>query len=221
MPRPRWMRGSGRDGGSAEPSVTPLDPESLRLQVLPLDLIAYGATDTLREVGGGMVARLVRRTHEGVEPVSRSERLSLDGADWYDVAAEQTFRRELVAVDVREHVAAGVSLRMVAIDGNPVVTTAMLWPGTLAGFPAVVDVLVCAPRFSAVLVRPVLTQSDIGAATTLWSVVRMMLGDVDDPCSDGVFWWRAGGLHRIEFDDDTHQPVLPPELGPAAAALPR
>lgn len=197
-----------------------LDPESLRLQVLPLDLIADGATDTLRDAGGGMVGRLVRRTPQRVEPVSRDEPLSLEGVDWYDVAAEQTFRQELVAVDVREHVAAGVTFRMIAIDRSPLVTTAVLWPNTLAGFPGVVDALVCAPRFSAVLVRPVLAQSDIGTATTLRSVVRVVFGDADDPCSDEVFWWRAGRLHRIEFDDGTHQTVLPPELGPVAAALP-
>lgn len=203
------------------PSPGAVDPQSLRLQVLPLDLIAHGSTDTLRDAGGGLVSRLVRRTPQGVVPVSRAEPLPLDGADWYDVAAEQTYRRELAGVDVREHVAAGVSFRMIAIDGSPLVTTAVLWPATLAGFPGVVDVLVCAPRFSAVLVRPVLTQSDIGAAATLWSLVRMMAGDVDDPCSDAVFWNHAGRLHRVEFDPGTHQPVLPPELGPVAAALPR
>lgn len=198
-----------------------LDPGSLRLQVLPLDLIDYGATDTLRDAGGGLVSRLVRRTAQGVEPVARTETLSLDGASWYDVAAEQTYRRELAALDVRDHVAAGVSFRMIAIDGNPLVSTAALWPATLGRFPGVADVLVCVPRFSAALVRPVLAQSDIGAAATLWSVARMMFGEVDDPCSDGVLWNHAGRLHRIELDPGTHHPILPPDLGPVAAALPR
>ena len=198
-----------------------LDPGSLRLQVLPLDLIAHCATDTLRDAGGGLVSRLVRRTTQGVEPVARTEPLSLDGATWYDLAAGQTHRRELTALDVRDHVAAGVTFRMMAIDGNPLVSTAALWPATLGGFSGVVDVLVCVPRFSAALVRPVLAQSDIGTATALWSVNRMMFAQADDPCSDGIFWNHAGSLHRIELDPGTHDPVLPPELGAVAAALPR
>lgn len=191
-----------------------------RLQLLPLDRIGYGATDTLREAGGGLVTRLVRRVADGVAPVPRHE-AARDESDWYDAAAEQTYRHELTGIDVRDHTAADVTFRLLAVDGSPLVTTALLWADTLAGFPGMTDALVCAPRFSAVIVRPVLRQSDIGAARTLFSVARTMSTDCLDPCSDGVFWWRSGTFHRIDVDAPAYQPVLPAELGPVAAALPR
>lgn len=193
----------------------------LRLQLLPLDRIEHGATDTLREAGGGLVTRLVQRIGDGGVAVPRDEASANLGDDWYDVAAEQTYRQELAQADVRDHTAADVTFRMIAIDGSPLVSTALLWADTIALFPGMTDALVCAPRFSTAIVRPVLGQADIGAARTLFSVVRTMTADAVDPCSDGVFWWRSGTFHRIDFDEQTHEPILPAELGPVASALPR
>lgn len=192
----------------------------LRVQLLPLELIAHGATDTLRDAGGGLVSRLVRRSQEGVIPVPRDQAAALEGPDAFGAAAEQTFRRELVDADVRDHTASDVTFRMIAIDGSPFVTAALFWPDTTAKFPGMTDALVCAPRLSAVLVRPVRTQADIGTARTMGSVARLITEEAADPCSDGVFWWREGRFHRIDFDEDGFQPLLPAELGAVAAALP-
>jgi len=192
----------------------------LRLQLLPLELIAHGATDTLRDAGGGLVSRLVRRSERGVVPVARDEAATLEGSEPFATAAEHTFRLELSDADVRDHETSGVTFRMIAIDGSPFVTAALFWPDTTANFPGMTDALVCAPRLSAVLVRPVLTQADIGTARTLSSIARLITGRAADPCTDGVFWWREGRFHRIDFDEDGSQPVLPTELGPVAATLP-
>ncbi len=192
----------------------------LRLQLLPLELIAHGATDTLRDAGGGLVSRLVRRSERGVVPVARDEAATLEGSEPFATAAEHTFRLELSDADVRDHETSGVTFRMIAIDGSPFVTAALFWPDTTANCPGMTDALVCAPRLSAVLVRPVLTQADIGTARTLSSVARLITGRAADPCTDGVFWWREGRFHRIDFDEDGFQPVLPTELGPVAATLP-
>lgn len=192
----------------------------LRLQLLPLELIAHGATDTLRDAGGGLVSRLVRRSERGVVPVARDEAATLEGSEPFATAAEHTFRLELSDADVRDHETSGVTFRMIAIDGSPFVTAALFWPDTTANCPGMTDALVCAPRLSAVLVRPVLTQADIGTARTLSSIARLITGRAADPCTDGVFWWREGRFHRIDFDEDGFQPVLPTELGPVAATLP-
>lgn len=201
-------------------SATSASTADLRLQLLPLDQVARGATDTLRDAGGGLVTRLVRRTSGGLAPVPRDEAATLLGAGWYDVAAEQTYREELAQLDVRDHTAAGVSLRVLAVDGSPFVPTALLWADTTARFPGMTDALVAAPRTSLAIVRPVLTRSDVGTATTIHSVVRAVTDGAADRCSDGVFWWRGGLFHRVEVDERTHRPVLPAELGPVAAALP-
>ncbi|MDQ6657687.1 MAG: hypothetical protein M3Z00_05615 [Actinomycetota bacterium] len=193
---------------------------SLRIQLLPLALISEGATDTVRAAGGDLVSRLVRRTAAGVVPVTRDESASHRGSDPFAVAAEQTFTHELVGADVRDHVAAGVTFRMIAVDGSPFTTTALLWPDTVAKFHGMVDAIVSAPRMSAVLVRPVLTQGDIGAARTLRSVAQVVFRDAPDPCTDEVYWWHAGQIFRVEFDRSTVGPVLPPELSQLVAALP-
>jgi hypothetical protein len=188
----------------------------LRLQLLPVDLIDHGATDTLRDAGGGLVSRLVRRSGRDIVAVTRADAAAIQGTDPFATAAEQTFTFELSDLDVRDHGSAPAGFRVLAIDGSPFVSTALLWPDTTAQYPGMTDALVCAPRLSTVFVRPVLTKSDIGAAGLLASVA----GEVADGAADRVFWWHLGRFHLIDFDEGDGQPVLPAELGPIVDALP-
>lgn len=202
---------------ASETSGTAAD-SAVRLQLIPLTMMTDKPPAPVRDVGGGFVSRLVVRGDDGaVVPTAADTQADPDP---FSLAAELTYTRVLTGLDRRDHEAKGVRFRMLAIDGCPLVTTALLWPAMTAQLQGYENFLVAAPRLSAVLVRPIERQSDIGTATTLMSIARVVVGDADDPCCPDVLWWRQGRLHRIEFDPGDPQPVLPAELGDVAAALP-
>ncbi|NNG36301.1 hypothetical protein [Nakamurella aerolata] len=183
----------------------------IRVQIAPLELVDHDAR--ARDLGGGLVERLVT-VDEGTVMQA-----NVRAHQPFASAEQATYTNNLQGLDVRDHAVHGVRLRVGAIDGNPLVTAALLWPIATLNLPHASDLLVALPRFSAVIARPIFTRREIGAAAVMASVARLWLRDSNDGCSPFAYWWRLGRFHRIDIDDDGTV-VLDAALDDAVQSLP-
>ena len=130
------------------------------------------------------------------------------GLDLLGTALRQTIQEELLDVDVRDHDAGGFQIRMIAKDGCPYVTSALMSLARFLPVPAD-DALVIVPRFSAVALTPMVRRADIRLAGPLAQIAASLYDGSVDACSPGVFWWHDGDFHVVDLDDDGTV-VLPP-----------
>lgn len=116
-------------------------------------------------------------------------------------ALRQTIAEELLDVDVRDHEAGGFQIRMLAKDGCPYVTAALMSLARFMPVPAK-DALVIAPRFSAVAFTPMVSRDDVRLAGPLAQIASSLYDGSPDACSDGVYWWHDGDFYALDLDDD-------------------
>lgn len=201
------------DDGAGAPAAA-----DLRLRVMPTWAPDTLAAVTSQPVPVAFDAIVVFTGRDRWEYLPPSQAQAFGGAvEAAGTAVRQTITEELHDVDVRDHDLNGFQLRMVAKDGCPFVTTALLSLRRFMPQP-VDDALVIAPRYSAIALLPLTAKDEIRIATVLAGVARDMYANAPDQCSAGVYWWHDGTFHPLDLDDDGTV-VLEVELAAVAAAL--
>lgn len=210
------------DEVSAE--LGPADLEQLRLRLTPATATTSPDFMTI-PYGEHFTAVLVlnRPDRLDVVTVAQVAQLGQDLEDLVRIAARQTVQHELLALDVRDHdLPSGGAVRLLASDGNPFVTTALMSLKRFLPEGSDNGALVAAPQYSAVMVYPVRAQVP-EQAVALHNLTRSMFAAASDPCTEDIFWWYDGEFQpvRILTDpaDGTVQVRVSESMAPVVARL--
>ncbi|MEU4370761.1 hypothetical protein [Micromonospora chersina] len=210
---------------SVSADLGPVDLAQLRLRLTPA--APTSETDDYLAVpfGTHFTAAVVVDRPGRLDLLTLAQAAGLDRepAELVRIAVRQTVERELTTLDVRDHeLPTGGSVRLLAADGNPFVTTALMSVRRFLPEAAEHGALVAAPRYSAVLLHPV----DEGlreAAVALHRLAGSLFEAAADPCSEQVFWWRDGEFHPVRVvpgeSGGAVQVRLPEALAPVVARL--
>ncbi|MFI7608062.1 hypothetical protein ACIBTV_23365 [Micromonospora sp. NPDC049366] len=211
------------------PQLGPTDVAQLRLRLTPEAATAEADDYLAMPFGGHFTAVVVVNRPDRLDrlTVAQAAALGVDPTELVRLAVRQTVQRELADLDVRDHTLPnGASVRLLAADGNPFVTTTLMSlrrflpaAGTDAGSHAagsgvVADhgALVAAPRYSAVMLHRVDARV-LDTAVAIDRVARSMFVAASDPCTDRLFWWYGNEFHPVR--------VVPGEAGgPAQVRVP-
>lgn len=210
---------------SVSTDLGPVDVAQLRLRLTPAADAA--ATDSYLAMPFGThftaVVVVNRPGRLDLLTLAQAARLDREPAELVRIAVRQTVERELTTLDVRDHeLPTGGSVRLLAADGNPFVTTALMSVKRFLPEGADHGALVAAPQYSAVLLHRV-DQGLRDAAVALHRLAGSMFEAAADPCSDQVFWWRDGEFHPVRVvpgeSGGAVQVRLPEALAPIVARL--
>lgn len=210
---------------SVSADLGPVDVAQLRLRLTPAADAA--ATDSYLAMPFGThftaVVVVNRPGRLDLLTLAQAARLDREPAELVRIAVRQTVERELTTLDVRDHeLPTGGSVRLLAADGNPFVTTALMSVKRFLPEGADHGALVAAPQYSAVLLHRV-DQGLRDAAVALHRLAGSMFEAAADPCSDQVFWWRDGEFHPVRVvpgeSGGAVQVRLPEALAPIVARL--
>ena len=117
---------------------------------------------------------------------------------------------------------AGGALRLLASDGNPFVTTALMSLKRFLPEGSDNGVLVAAPQYSAVMVYPVRAGVP-EQAVALHNLTRSLHAAAPDPCTEEIFWWYEGEYQPVQIltdpADRTVQVRVPESMAPVVARL--
>ncbi|WP_157740297.1 hypothetical protein [Micromonospora auratinigra] len=155
--------------------------------------------------------------------LTQAEQLGREPDELVRLAVRQTVQHELATLDVRDHeLPAGGSVRLLAADGNPYVTTALMSVPRFLPEAGEYGALVAAPRYSAVLLHQV--GADLrDTAVAFDRVTRSMFDAADDRCTDRIFWWHDRVFHPVRVlpgtDGGPAELRVPPALAPLADRL--
>lgn len=193
-----------------------VDVERLRLRLVPSAASPETSDYVVRPFGEHFTATVVVN-HPGrleVLTVAQSRQLGREPDDLSRLAMRQTVRHELADLDLRDHeLPGGGSVRLLARDGNPFVTTTLLSLKRFVPDDATHGALVAAPRYSAVMLHSVDARVQ-HSAVAFHRLASSMFKAADDPCSDTVFWWHDGEFHPLRVvpaDDGSAMEVRVPE----------
>lgn len=202
----------------------PADLDRLRLRLTPATTpagpdhvgIPYGEHFTA-------VLMLGRPDRLDVVTVAQVAQLGQDLEELVRLAARQTVQHELLALDVRDHeMPSGGAVRLLASDGNPFVTTALMSLKRFLPEGSDNGALVAAPQYSAVMVYPVRARLP-EQAVTLHNLTRSMRAAASDPCTEQIFWWYEGEYQPVQIVTDptekTMQVRVPESMAPVVARL--
>ncbi|GGR99943.1 hypothetical protein GCM10010169_50820 [Micromonospora fulviviridis] len=210
---------------SVSTDLGPVDVAQLRLRLTPAADAA--ATDSYLAMPFGThftaVVVVNRPGRLDLLTLAQAARLDREPAELVRIAVRQTVERELTTLDVRDHeLPTGGSVRLLAADGNPFVTTALMSVKRFLPDGADHGALVAAPQYSAVLLHRV-DQGLRDGAVALHRLAGSMFEAAADPCSDQVFWWRDGEFHPVRVvpgeSGGAVQVRLPEALAPVVARL--
>ncbi|MFE9955202.1 hypothetical protein [Micromonospora sp. NPDC005299] len=194
---------------SVSADLGPVDVEQLRLRLTPAAATTEADSYLAMPFGAHFTAVVVVNRPERLDllTLAQAARLDREPAELVRIAVRQTVERELTTLDVRDHeLPTGGSVRLLAADGNPFVTTALMSVKRFLPEGADHGALVAAPQYGAVLLHRVDNRVQ-DAAVALHRLAGSMFTAAADPCSDQVFWWHAGEFHPVR--------VVPGESGAA------
>ncbi len=192
---------------SVSADLGPVDVEQLRLRLTPAAATTEADSYLAMPFGDHFTAVVVVNRPERLDllTLAQAARLDREPAELVRIAVRQTVERELTTLDVRDHeLPTGGSVRLLAADGNPFVTTALMSVKRFLPEGADHGALVAAPQYGAVLLHPVDGRVR-EAAVAVHRLTGSLFAAAADPCSDQVFWWYAGEFHPVR--------VLPAEAG--------
>jgi hypothetical protein len=175
--------------------------EQLRVRVRPRLPEAVAEASVTMPFGSHLDAVLVADRAHRIRMLTpdRLSALNLDTRQAVRLALRQTVRWELSALDIRDHDVGGAgTIRMLARDGSPYVTTALLSLPRFTDGPSPHGVLVSAPRYSAVMLHRVRSGAVRAFAGPFTELTRATSAAADDPCTSQVFWWHDGTMHPLE-----------------------
>ena len=210
------------DEASAE--LGPADLDRLRLRLTPATTAISGDVMTI-PYGEHFTAVLVLNRPDRLDPVTVAQvaKLGRDLEELVRLAARQTVQHELLTLDVRDHeLPAGGAVRLLALDGNPFVTTALMSLKRFLPEGSENGALVAVPQYSAVMVYPVRARLP-EQAVALHNLTRSMYAAASDPCTEGIFWWYEGEYQPVRIVTDpaekTVQVRVPESMAPVVARL--
>ncbi|MQA81741.1 MAG: hypothetical protein GEV10_25255 [Streptosporangiales bacterium] len=228
----RWIgdvraRAAGMAGGDgADGSAGDLPRDALRMRIMPRLDEAMGAAAVTMPFGRYFDAVLTLDLPDRVELVSRARIGDANPGDLLTAALGNTVAQELVHCEARDHeVTPTHSVRLVAKDGSPYVSTAVTSVERFLAGPAPYGVLLAVPAYSAMLLHPVASEAVFDFAASFFSLADSMHADAADPCSPLVFWWHEREFHLISLTAPAERAErprldLPPELRPVVESLP-
>ncbi|MCG5461958.1 hypothetical protein AB0K35_04160 [Micromonospora sp. NPDC053740] len=205
----------------------PADLEQLRLRLIPAAETPESDNYLAMPFGEHFTAVVVvnRPGRLDLLTLAQAARLGPDPEGLVRTAVRQTVERELVSLDVRDHeLPTGGSVRLLASDGNPFVTTALMSVKRFLPEGADNGALVAAPQYSAVMLHSVSGRLH-DSAVALHRLANSMFVAATDPCTDQIFWWHGGEFHPVrivvEQSAGTVQVRLPEVLAPVVERLDR
>ncbi|NES27158.1 hypothetical protein GCE86_14225 [Micromonospora terminaliae] len=212
---------------SVSADLGPVDIAQLRLRLTPAAATAEADDYLAVPYAGHFTATVVVNRPERLDllTLAQAARLGREPAELVRTAVRQTVAHELTTLDVRDHeLPGGGSVRLLAADGNPFVTTALMSVQRFLPEAAEHGALVAAPQYSAVLLHRVDHRVQ-DAAVALHRLVASMVEAATDPCSEQVFWWHGGEFHPVRVvpgeAGGAVQVRLPEALAPVVARLDR
>jgi hypothetical protein len=117
-----------------------------------------------------------------------------------DDAMRQTWREELVGLDVRDHEFPDQrTVRVLAIEGNAYVTLALLALARYIEGPAEAGAFITAPTFDTVALYPLTTREDTEVLAGLARVSANIAAGANDVCDPRVHWWDGKTFHEIDL----------------------
>lgn len=231
----RWIAGARarvteltRDVGAEDPAegAGALPRDALRMRIMPRLDEATGAAAVTMPFGRYFDAVLALDLPDRVELVPRSRIGDASPGDLLTAALGNTVAQELVYCEAKEHAVTPThSVRLVAKDGSPYVSTAVTSVERFLAGPAPYGVLLAVPAYSAMLLHPVTSEAVFDFAASFFALADSMHTDAADPCSPLVFWWHEREFHLISLGapaegSDRPRLDLPPELRPVVESLP-
>ncbi|MFJ8581100.1 hypothetical protein [Micromonospora sp. NPDC093277] len=213
------------DQVSAE--LGPADVEQLRLRLIPAAATPEADNYLAMPFGTHFTAMVVVNRPERLDLLTLAQVAQLGGdpEGLVRIAVRQTVERELVSLDVRDHeLPGGGSVRLLASDGNPFVTTALMSVKRFLPDGADNGALVAAPQYSAVMLHRVVGRVQ-DRAVALHRLANSMFAAATDPCTDQIFWWHGGEFHPVRVvageSAGAVQVRMPEALAPVVERLDR
>ena len=198
-------------------------PPTLRLRVMPRWSPDVAATVIHRPVPFEFDAIVIGVDSAGQpEYVTPEQALSMGGAEGVvEIAFNETVAQELAGLDVRDVEIAGESVRVIAKEGCPYVTTALLSLQRFLEDNAPHGVLVIAPSYDHVAIHDVRGHAAIELIPDLATTAADIFRRSAMPCSPSVYWWYGQQFHRIGVAEEAGEPVIdvPNELRDVAWSL--
>ncbi|MFI6262426.1 hypothetical protein [Micromonospora sp. NPDC051006] len=179
----------------------PADVGQLRLRLTPAAATAEANSYLAMPFGEHFTAAVVINRSDRLEmlTIAQAGQLGREPVELIRLAVRQTVQHELAALDIRDHaMPGGGSVRLLAADGNPFVTTALMSLKRFLPDAAEYGALVAAPRYSAVLLHRVDAPVN-DSAVALQRLAMSMFTAADDRCSDEIFWWHDGEFHPVRI----------------------
>jgi hypothetical protein len=125
-----------------------------------------------------------------------------------ETAFGETVAQELAGLDVRDVEIGGESVRVIAREGCPYVTTVLLSIPRFLDDNAPHGVLVIAPSYDHVAIHDVRGHGAIELIPDLAVTAADLSRRSAMPCSAGVFWWYGQQFHRIGVAEEAGEPVI-------------
>jgi hypothetical protein len=163
---------------------------------------------------------------DSMELLTRAQAAELGPADAVrQLAISNTVERELITFEVRDQPLRGAeTVRTVAKEGSPYVSSALLAVQRLLADPAPYGALVAVPRYSLMLLHEVASDRALDFVATFHVMARSKYLGAPDPCTPHVFWWLQGDLYAVGVTPGRRgrqRVELDPELAPLIEDLPR
>jgi hypothetical protein len=217
-----WLREVSAQAARAAPTAPDDLRDRLRLRIVPR--LEQGVAEGLVALPYGKYfdALLVADHPDRVESLTMEQAAQLGTEQEVRQAAMvNTVQHELKTLDVRDHpVTATESVRVLAKDQSPYVSSALLAVQRFLAGPARYGALVAVPRFSMVLLHEVTSDAALDFAMVFAEMTRSMNSGVPDPFGVDTFWWVAGDFLPLLVDASSDQVRLPEELRQLAQSLP-
>jgi hypothetical protein len=192
------------------PPVLPVGPATLRLRVMPRWSPDVAVTVAHRPVPFEFDAVVIGVDAAGQPAyVTREQAFAMGGVEAVvETALNDTLVRELSGLDIRDVDIAGERVRVIAKEGSPYVTTALLSIPRFLDDNAPHGVLVIAPSYDHVAIHDVRGHAAIELIPDLATTATDLCRRSTMPCSDGVFWWYGQQFHRIGVAEEAGEPVI-------------
>jgi hypothetical protein len=190
--------------------VPPAGPATLRLRVMPRWSPDVAATVAHRPVPFEFDAIVIGFDATGQPAyVTREQAFAMGGVEAVvETALNETLVDELSGLDVRDVDIAGERVRVIAKEGSPYVTTALLSIPRFLDDNAPHGVLVIAPSYDHVAIHDVRGHAAIELIPDLAATAADLSRRSAMPCSDGVYWWYGQQFHRIGVAEEAGEPVI-------------
>ena len=190
--------------------IPPAGPSTLRLRVMPRWSPDVAATVAHRPVPFEFDAVVIGVDAAGQPAyVTRDQAVAMGGVEAViETALNETLARELASLEVRDVEISDEQVRVIAKEGSPYVTTALLSLPRFLDDNAPHGVLVIAPSYDHVAIHDVRGHGAIELIPDLAATAADLSRRSAMPCSDGVFWWYGQQFHRIGVAEEAGEPVI-------------